>query len=64
MRLASRNQLSEFDAQQVSKFNDGLIYDIQAIVSLQTTWTLDEAVRIALKAEHTINNQGKGSSMY
>nr|GFD17668.1 hypothetical protein CTI12_AA288430 [Tanacetum cinerariifolium] len=51
MRLASRNQLSESDAQQVVKFNNGLQYDIQAIISLQTTWTLDEAVRIALKAE-------------
>ncbi|GJY78933.1 zinc finger, CCHC-type containing protein [Tanacetum coccineum] len=35
--------------------------DIQA---LQTTWTIDEAVRIALKAEQTIKKQGIGSSMY
>ncbi|GKA72945.1 putative receptor protein kinase ZmPK1 [Tanacetum coccineum] len=47
MRLASRNQLSESDAQQVARFNNGLRYDIQAMVSLQTTWTIDEAVRIA-----------------
>ncbi|GJZ42332.1 hypothetical protein Tco_0589218 [Tanacetum coccineum] len=50
-RLASHNQLSESNAQQVARFNNGLRYDIQAIVSLQTTWTIDEAVRIALKAE-------------
>ncbi|GJY05078.1 hypothetical protein Tco_0371018 [Tanacetum coccineum] len=64
MRLASRNQLSESDAQQVARFNNGLRYDIQAIVYLQTTWTIDEAVRIALKAEQTIKKQGIGSSMY
>ncbi|GJU39383.1 RNA-directed DNA polymerase [Tanacetum coccineum] len=64
MRLASRNQLSESDAQQVARFNNGLRYDIQAIVSLQTTWTIDEAVRIALKAEQTIKKQGIGSSTY
>ncbi|GJY97611.1 putative receptor protein kinase ZmPK1 [Tanacetum coccineum] len=57
MRLASRNQLSESDAQQVARFNNGLRYDIQAIVSLQTTWTIDEVVRIALKAEQTIKKQ-------
>ncbi|GJR14287.1 RNA-directed DNA polymerase [Tanacetum coccineum] len=64
MRLASRNQLSESDAQQVARFNNGLRYDIQAIVSLQTTWTIDEVVRIALKAEQTIKKQRTGSSMY
>nr|GEV23745.1 hypothetical protein CTI12_AA288430 [Tanacetum cinerariifolium] len=64
MRLASRNQLSEYDAQQVARFKNGLRYDIQAIVSLQTTWTIDEAVRIALKAEQTIKKQGTGSFMY
>ncbi|GJV37345.1 hypothetical protein Tco_1409822 [Tanacetum coccineum] len=64
MRLASRNQLSESDSQQVARFNNGLRYDIQAIVSLQTTWTIDEGVRIALKAEQTIIKQGIGSSMY
>ncbi|GJV19781.1 putative receptor protein kinase ZmPK1 [Tanacetum coccineum] len=42
MRLASRNELSESDAQQVARFNNGLRYDIQAIICLQTTWTLDE----------------------
>ncbi|GKD93110.1 putative receptor protein kinase ZmPK1 [Tanacetum coccineum] len=54
----------ESDAQHVARFNNGLRYDIQAIVSLQTTWTIDEAVRIALKAEQTIKKQGTGSSMY
>ncbi|GJV98067.1 putative receptor protein kinase ZmPK1 [Tanacetum coccineum] len=56
-RLASRNQLSESDAQQVARFNNGLRYDIQAIICLQTTWTLDEAVRMALKAEHTVSEK-------
>ncbi|GJU26714.1 hypothetical protein Tco_1165335 [Tanacetum coccineum] len=63
-KLASCNQLSESDAQQVVRFNNGLRYDIQAIVSLQTTWTINEAVCIALKAKQTIKKQGIGSSMY
>ncbi|GKB30330.1 hypothetical protein Tco_0869731, partial [Tanacetum coccineum] len=54
MRLASRNQLSESDAQQVARFNNGLRCDIQAIISLETSWTLDEAVRMELKAKLTI----------
>nr|GEU56698.1 hypothetical protein [Tanacetum cinerariifolium] len=54
-RLASRNQFNESDAQQVTRFNNCLRYDIQAIISLQTSWTLDETVRVALKTEHTIN---------
>ncbi|GKD06410.1 hypothetical protein Tco_1181384 [Tanacetum coccineum] len=64
MRLASRNQLRESDAQQVVRFNNSLRYDIQAIVSLQTTWSIDEAVHIALKDEQTIKKQGIGSFMY
>ncbi|GJU27062.1 hypothetical protein Tco_1165683 [Tanacetum coccineum] len=62
--IASRNQLSESDIQQVARFNNGIRYDIQAILYLQTTRTLDEAVRIALKAEQAIKKQGIGSSMY
>ena len=45
LKIAFRNQLSESDAQQVAKLNNGLHYDIQAIISLQTTWTLDKVVR-------------------
>ncbi|GJS81539.1 hypothetical protein Tco_0748080 [Tanacetum coccineum] len=33
------------------------------IICLQTTWTLDEAVRMALKAEHTIS-KGKNNSKF
>nr|GEV97880.1 RNA-directed DNA polymerase, eukaryota [Tanacetum cinerariifolium] len=58
MRLASRNKSSEYDAQQVARF---LYYDIQAIISLHTTWTLDEVVQMALKAEQTTSKQGKGN---
>nr|GFC36958.1 putative nucleotidyltransferase, ribonuclease H [Tanacetum cinerariifolium] len=63
-RLASCNQLSESNVQQVTRFNNGLQYDIQVIISLQTTRTIDEAIRIALKAEQTLKKQGIGSSMY
>ncbi|GJW58895.1 methyltransferase-like protein 22 isoform X2 [Tanacetum coccineum] len=50
-------KLTESDVQQVVRFNNGLRYDIQAIICLQTTWTLDEAVRMALKAKHTISEK-------
>ncbi|GKA67486.1 RNA-directed DNA polymerase [Tanacetum coccineum] len=63
MRLASRNQLSESDAQQVERFNNGIRFDIQAIISLQTSWTLDEAVRMALKAKSMIS-KGKSNSKF
>ncbi|GJR25792.1 transposon ty3-G gag-pol polyprotein [Tanacetum coccineum] len=36
MRLASRNQLSESDAKQVARFNNGLRYDIHAIICEKT----------------------------
>ncbi|XP_039138745.1 uncharacterized protein LOC120276074 [Dioscorea cayenensis subsp. rotundata] len=64
MRLASRNHLTESDAQQVARFNNGLHFDIQDVVSLQTTWTLDEAVRLALKAEHMFARQSKRNLSY
>ncbi|GJU25434.1 RNA-directed DNA polymerase, eukaryota, reverse transcriptase zinc-binding domain protein [Tanacetum coccineum] len=54
MRLASRNQLSESDAQQVAMFNNGLRYDIQAIISLQTTWTLNEVAILLTNAERKL----------
>nr|GEY84237.1 G2/mitotic-specific cyclin S13-7-like [Tanacetum cinerariifolium] len=63
MRLASRNQLSESDAQQVTRLNNGLRYDIQSIISLQTSWTLDEAIRMALKVKLTIS-KGKSNSKF
>nr|GEU51188.1 hypothetical protein [Tanacetum cinerariifolium] len=58
MRFVPRNQLRESDAQQVTRFKNDLRLDIQAIISIQTTWTTDEAVHIALKAEQTIKKQG------
>ncbi|GJZ73220.1 RNA-directed DNA polymerase [Tanacetum coccineum] len=39
--------------EEIARFNNGLRYDIQSIVSLQLTWTIDEAVRIALKAKQS-----------
>nr|GEX28138.1 reverse transcriptase domain-containing protein [Tanacetum cinerariifolium] len=62
--MAQDEESNVFAVYLVARFNNGLQYDIQAIVSLQTTWTLDDAVRIALKAQQTIKKQGNGSSMY
>nr|GEW77664.1 putative nucleotidyltransferase, ribonuclease H [Tanacetum cinerariifolium] len=63
IRLASRNQLSESDAQQVVRINNGLHYEIQAIIYLQTSWTLDEAIHMTLKVELT-NTKGKSNSKF
>ncbi|GJX68811.1 transposon ty3-I gag-pol polyprotein [Tanacetum coccineum] len=37
--------------------------EVQAIIYLQTTWTLDEVVRMALKPEHTVS-KGKNNSKF
>ncbi|GJT19864.1 hypothetical protein Tco_0878570, partial [Tanacetum coccineum] len=57
------HNLSESDAQQVARFNNGLHYHIQAIISIQTSWTLDEAVRMELKVELTIS-KGQSNSKF
>ncbi|GJU74079.1 transposon ty3-I gag-pol polyprotein [Tanacetum coccineum] len=59
----SDQDLSESDAQQVARFNNGLHYHIQAIISIQTSWTLDEAVRMELKVELTIS-KGQSNSKF
>jgi hypothetical protein len=50
-RLSSRNNLSETDGQQVSKFVGGLCLTIQDRVSMQTIYSLTEAINLATKAE-------------
>lgn len=64
MRHVSRNNLNEYDVQQVARFNNGLRFDIQQSVCLQTTWTIDEAIRLAMKAEQTISKQGRKALPY
>ncbi|KAG6764347.1 hypothetical protein POTOM_031813 [Populus tomentosa] len=49
-RLSSRNNLSETDAQQVSRFVGGLRLTIQDCVSMQTIYSLNEAINLATKA--------------
>ncbi|GKA49627.1 RNA-directed DNA polymerase, eukaryota [Tanacetum coccineum] len=62
MRLASRNQLSESDVQQVARFTNGLRYDIQAMVSLQTTWTIDES-RVNLAEGDKTHNESEDEGL-
>jgi len=50
-RLSSRNNLSESDAQQVSRFVGGLRLTIQDQVSMQTIYSLTKAINLATKAE-------------
>jgi len=50
-RLSSRNNLLETDAQQVSRFVGGLRLTIQDRVSMQTIYSLNEAINLATKAE-------------
>jgi hypothetical protein len=50
-RLSSRNNLLETDAQQVSGFVGGLRLTIQDRVSMQTIYSLNEAINLATKAE-------------
>ena len=50
-RLSSRNNLSKTDTQQVSRFVGGLRLTIQNRVSMQTIYSLNEAINLATKAE-------------
>ncbi|XP_073260712.1 uncharacterized protein [Populus alba] len=50
-RLSSHNNLSETDAQQVSRFVSGLRLAIQDLVSMQTIYFVTEAINLATKAE-------------
>jgi hypothetical protein len=50
-RLSSRNNLLETDAQQVSRFIGGLRLTIQNRVSMQTIYSLNEAMNLAIKAK-------------
>jgi len=50
-KLSSCNNLSETDAQQVNRFVGGLRLTIQNRVSMQTIYSLNEAINLATKAE-------------
>ena len=50
-RLATRNNLSESEAQQVSRFIGGLRFAIQDRVQMHPVWTLSEANQFATGAE-------------
>ena len=51
-RLANRNDLEETEDQQISKFVHGLRVSIRDQVSLQTLYTLNEAVTLSKKIEY------------
>ena len=51
-RLANRNDLEETEDQRISRFVHGLRVSIQDQVSLQTLYTLNEAVTLSKKIEY------------
>ena len=51
-RLANRNDLEETEDQQISRFVHGLQVSIRDQVSLQTLYTLNEAVTLSKKIEY------------
>ena len=51
-RLANRNDLEETEDQWISKFVHGLRVSIRDRVSLQTLYTLNEAVTLSKKIEY------------
>ena len=68
-RLANRNDLEETKDQQISKFVHRLRVSIRDQVSLQTLYTLNEAITLSkkieyqhLKAGSKFSNRNLGSS--
>ena len=51
-RLANRNDLEETKDQRISKFVHGLRVSIQDQESLQTLYTLNEAITLSKKIEY------------
>ena len=51
-RLANRNDLEETEDQRISRFVHGLRVSIQDYVSLQTLYTLNEAITLSKKIEY------------
>ena len=51
-RLVNHNDLEETEDQQISRFVHGLRVSIQDQVSLQTLYTLNEAVTLSKKIEY------------
>ena len=51
-RLANRNDLEETEDQWISRFEHGLWVSIRDKVSLQTLYTLNEAITLSKKIEY------------
>ena len=57
-RLANRNDFEEIEDQRISRFVHGLQVSIRDQVSLQTLYTLNEAVTLSKKIEHQHHKGG------
>ncbi|GJU74657.1 hypothetical protein Tco_1266062 [Tanacetum coccineum] len=53
-RLSSRNDLSETESQQVTRYINGLRPEIQDRISLVPVYTLDDAYNLAIRAENQL----------
>ncbi|KAL4582173.1 hypothetical protein LXL04_006715 [Taraxacum kok-saghyz] len=59
-RLAERNDLSETESQQVSRYTNGLRPAIQDRISLVPVYTLDDAYNLAIRAESQLTKNSRG----
>lgn len=58
-RLAARNDLTETESQQVSRYTNGLRPPIQDRISLVPVYTLDDAYNLAIRAETQLAKSSK-----
>ncbi|PWA35596.1 hypothetical protein CTI12_AA608120 [Artemisia annua] len=58
-RLSSRNDLSETESQQVTRYINGLSPEIQDRISLVPVYTLDDAYNLAIRAENQLAKKNR-----
>ncbi|GJS61835.1 transposon ty3-I gag-pol polyprotein [Tanacetum coccineum] len=60
-RLSSRNDLSEIESQQVTRYINGLRPEIQDRISLVPVYTLDDAYNLAIRAENQLAKNNRST---
>ncbi|GKA13938.1 transposon ty3-I gag-pol polyprotein [Tanacetum coccineum] len=60
-RLSSRNDLSETESQQVTRYINGLRPEIQDRISLVPVYTLDDAYNLAIRAENQLAKNNRST---
>ena len=62
-RLAARTRLIEDERQQVARFIGGLKVEIQEKLQLNSIWSLNEAVNLAMLGEKQVQKSVSHSSL-